>query len=1030
MSDKKERTKKLLVELLRKYETIREEVIKPGSVYNETQLRNDYLNPFLRLLGWDVENNKGLPQHLREVAHEANVDVEEGDELKTKNPDYALRVGSGRKLFVEAKKPAVRVDSAKNPAFQVRRYGWNAGMTISVLSNFDKLAVYDCRYPPDAKDESSVARLRLFDHSEYIERFDDIYGLLSRDAVYEGCVETTFPDDLPGLEKQPFDAYFLDQIETWREMVANDLGKNNPGLGEEEINFLVQRLLNRIIFLRVCEGRDLEKYEQLKGVKTYKGLKKLFKGADKRYNSGLFDFIEDRLSLGIKVSTNVLISIFKELYFPDSPYNFAVVEAGILGEIYELFLGQEILIDGSGALRVTEKPEVVASNGVVPTPKYMVDEIVKRTLDPLCEGKSPKDIASLHVCDICCGSGGFLLSAYEYLINHHREWYLSNGPEKHTEKIYEGGGCTWHLNLPEKRRILLNNIFGVDIDSQAVEVTKFSLLLKALEGESAVAVDAGLGKGHRALPNLKDNIKCGNSLVDEGYFEVIEDALTNDELLFQTNPFDLEDEFSQIMNSGGFDAIIGNPPYIRIQNMVHYSPREIDYYRSEEAGYETARRHNFDKYYLFVERSLELLKSGGYLGYILPNKFFTIRGGKQLRKIITDGNHLLEIVHFGVEQVFPGRATYTAILVLSKEGKDSFTVERVNDLTAWRVKKHSPVSKYEAEEVSEEPWVFVSQEARKVFRKVRNAGCKRLDDVAKVFVGLQTSADKIYIIHFSEIIKEGKRFVFRKGEREWETEAGILKPCLKDATLQSFGHAHANAYIIFPYRIQGGRAILFTENEIKSQFPLCWQYLEEHKDKLEKRSISGGKTIKWYQYGRSQNLTKFDGREKLVWSVLSLGAPYAYDAQNVMFTGGGNGPYYGLRPKPKSDVSIYYLLAVLSHPVMEAMVKGRTSTFGGGYYSHGKQFVEALPVKMIDQARAEDVAIYKRIVADSKKLIDLKKEIFAEKLPSKRDQLATKESILRKRTQDAVTQLYGLEAEDLEAVRGENLYFTASLAEK
>lgn len=1030
MESNKKNARGALETLLRQYETRRGEVIKAGSAYNETQLRNDYLNPFLRLLGWDVDNQKGAPQHLREVVHEANVDVEENDELTTKNPDYALRVGSERKLFVEAKKPSVRIESSKEPAFQVRRYGWNAGMTVSVLSNFDKLAVYDCRYPPNAEDEAHVARVRIYDHTEYLERFDEIYELLSRDSVYEGSIEEHFPDDGTDAEKQSFDSYFLRQIESWREYVAVDLIRNNSSLDQDELNFLVQRLLNRIIFLRVCEDRDLETYEQLKGVTTYDGLKRLFLEADERYDSGLFDFIDDRLSLGIKVSAEVLITIFRELYFPNSPYNFAVVEAGILGQIYELFLGREILIGEAGSLKVAEKPEVVASSGVIPTPKYVVDEIVRRTLDPLCEGASLEEVAQIRICDVCCGSGVFLLAVFEYLLNHYRERYIAQGQQRDAEKIYEGEGHTWHLTLPEKRRILLNSIYGVDIDPQAVEVAKFSLLLKVLEGESTAAVDAYLKKGLRALPNLKNNIKCGNSLVDRGYFGLFHEALTDDTLLRQVNPFDWDDEFPHVAASGGFDAIVGNPPYIRIQNMVRYSPSEIDYYRSDEAGYQTAGRDNFDKYYLFIERSMKLLKAGGLLGYIVPHKFFTIKGGKQLRRTITQGDHLHEIVHFGVEQIFPGRSTYTAILILRNEARSEFTVERVGDVDAWRVTKQSPRIEYEAEEVSEEPWVFVSREARAAFQKMKRGRHQRLDAVANIFVGLQTSADAVYIIRPNEILEKGDHIVFKKSGRRWEVEASILEPCLYDAILRPFSQVQANAEIIFPYRIQSGRAVLYSESEMNKHYPLCWQYLLEHKDQLEARSITGGKTVRWYQYGRSQSLTKFDGQEKLIWSVLALDAPYAFDGRNIMFTGGGNGPYYSLRPKNSSAVSIYYLLAVLSHPVVEAMVKVRSSAFRGGYYSHGKQFIRNLPIRTIDEKDAKQRTMYRRIVEDSREHIKVQGKLLVERVPTRRRLLETQRTTLRGRIQDAVTQLYGLDQEDLVAVRPENLYFATSTVEE
>src|SRR5699024_10193980 len=219
--------------------------------------------------------------------------------------------------------------------------------------------------------------------------------------------------------------YFLHQIESWREKLAVSAINKNQDLNEEDINYIIQRLLNRIIFLRICEDRNIEKYETLKGIKSYDELKHLFLKSDKKFNSGLFDFIEDTLSLNIDIDADVLIEIFNELYFPLSPYDFSVVDPTILSQIYERFLGRRITIETGRQFRISEAPEVSASNGVVPTPKIIVEQIVKDTLTPLAEDKSFEQLCSIKVADICCGSGTFLISTYDFLL------------EKMLEKIIE-----------------------------------------------------------------------------------------------------------------------------------------------------------------------------------------------------------------------------------------------------------------------------------------------------------------------------------------------------------------------------------------------------------------------------------------------------------------------------------------------------------------------------------------------------------------------------------------------------------------
>ncbi|OQP18379.1 endonuclease, partial [Bacillus stratosphericus] len=377
----------------------------------------------------------------------------------------------------------------------------------------------------------------------------------------------------------------------------------------------VQRLLNRIIFLRVCEDRTIEKYETIKSIKNYEELKDLFQKSDSKFNSGLFDFINDTLLLEVEIDSNVLIEIFSDLYFPQSPYDFSVVDPTILSQIYERFLGQEIIIESGGTFHITESPEVAASNGVVPTPKIIVEQIVKDTLTPLTEGKKFNELCNLKIADICCGSGTFLISSYDFLVEKVMEKIIEENIDD-SDLVYETEEGLI-LTLKAKRNILENNLFGVDVNPYAVEVAEFSLLLKLLEGENEASVNNFIHEHEdKILPNLTSNIKCGNSLVDNKFFDFMPESLEDDEILFKTNPFEWEEEFPDIMANGGFDAIIGNPPYVRIQNMKKYSPEEIEYYQSKDSEYTVAKKETVDKYFLFIERAINLLNPTGLLGYI------------------------------------------------------------------------------------------------------------------------------------------------------------------------------------------------------------------------------------------------------------------------------------------------------------------------------------------------------------------------------------------------------------------------------
>jgi hypothetical protein len=676
MNNQRENARKEIERLVIAFRVNMAQYRRGDSTYNETQLRTDFLDPLLKALGWDIYNSKGLPQDLREIVQEPTIEINE--DKSSKKPDYAVRVGRQTKFFIEAKKPSVKVGEDSSSAFQTRRYGFSASHPIAVLSNFDKTIIYGTTEPPNQQDNARVGEMASYSFEELMDKFDDLYDKLSREAVYSGGFDKVFGAEIVQTGYRHFDQYFLRQIETWRESLASDIAFRNMHIDNDEINFFVQRILNRIIFLRICEDRNLEKYETLRSFgdsTTYESLKEIFRQAEDRYNSGLFDLIEDP-TMNIQVDNKTLVSVINDLYYPKSPYTFAVIDVSVLGAIYEQFIGRRVEIETDRKIKLNEKPEVRISGGVFITPLFIVDEVVRRTLEPLFDGKTIEEASQIRIADICCGSGTFLLGAYEFLQNWYLECYLKDGIEKHNGKrIYQIVGGDWRLTLEEKRRILLRNIFGVDLDELAVEVTRFGLLLKIMEDEDSASVKAyRIKHNQRALPTLDDNIKCGNSLVSPDKLQNVIPSPADD-LLTRINPFDWATEFPAVFAQDGFDAIVGNPPYIRIQNMVKYAGEEAMFYQSKHSGYVCAQKDSFDKYQVFVERAIYLLKEGGRVGYIVPHKFLTLRSGRALRGLIAKGRYLREIVHFGVEQVFRNSTT------LLSGGRQNLAAQRQRNLS-------------------------------------------------------------------------------------------------------------------------------------------------------------------------------------------------------------------------------------------------------------------------------------------------------------------------------------------------------------
>jgi len=646
--------------------------------YNEAQLREEFLNPFFDALGWDVYNKKGYAEAYKEVIHEAAIKV--GG--RTKAPDYCFRAGGGvRSFFVEAKKPSVRIHDAVSPAYQLRRYAWSAKLPVSILTDFEEWAVYDCRIRPVQTDRASTARVMYHTYDQYPECWDELEALFSPEAIRRGALDKFVTSKRVKKGTAEVDDAFLDDIESWREMLARNIALRNPELSQRDLNFAVQRTIDRIVFLRICEDRGIEPYGTLRslqnGPNVYPRLAERFQRADERYNSGLFHFTPekgrtdppDELTLGLAIDDKPLKAIIGDLYYPDSPYEFSVLPAEILGHVYEQFLGKVIRLTAGHRAVVEDKPEVKKAGGVYYTPTYIVDYIVEHTVGKLLEGKKPAQAAKLTILDPACGSGSFLLGAYKYLLDWHQRAYFEDDPEKHARgrapRLCRGRSGDWRLTTAERKRILLNNLYGVDVDPQAVEVTKLSLLLKVLEGESQQTLSNQLRLFHeRALPDLASNIKCGNSLIGPDFYEGRQISLLDEEEAYRINAFDWEAEFPEVFEgkNGGFDAVIGNPPYIRVRIFRDIHPEQIGYLTSR---YDTAT-HVWDIYLLFFEKAQNLTRRGGRFAFIAPIQTLHQPNCESLRHLLLERSSLCAVADLSRLRVFRGPIVKNCILVCER----------------------------------------------------------------------------------------------------------------------------------------------------------------------------------------------------------------------------------------------------------------------------------------------------------------------------------------------------------------------------
>lgn len=654
--------------------------------YNETQLRREFVDPLFELLGWDVSNSNGQPEAFKDVVHE--------DALKiggsTKAPDYAFRVGGDRRFFVETKAPHKNLSRDADAAFQLRRYGWSAKLDLCILTDFEEFSVYDTRVRPLKTDRASTARALYMRYTDYVGRWEELAQVFSRDALVSGAFDKYAGAARSMRGTTEVDESFLQDLEGWRTALARNLALRNPKLGLRPLNTAVQRTLDRIVFLRICEDRGIEPYGRLmallNGSNVYRRLAEIFVHADERYNSGLFHFrVEagrseppDRQTLGLTIDDVVLKGIISRLYYPESPYEFSVFSADILGQVYEQFLGKVIRLTAGHRAKVEEKPEVRKAGGVYYTPVGVVEYLVRHTVGTLLEeAAAPARAAALRILDPACGSGSFLIAAYESLLYWHLQWYHEDCIEKHAKgrmpKVYQGRGGAWRLTTAERKRILTNSIFGVDVDPHAVEVTKLSLLLKVLEGESSDRLESQLRLfRQRALPDLGKNIRCGNALVGTDFYEGRQDLLFDAEESFRINAFDWHAEFPRAIGDGGFSAVIGNPPYLSFsgRQAVRLEDGLREYYDRHYPGAGWQTSHG-----LFVAKAHSL--SHRMVGLIVPDQVGHLAGYEAVRASVTSASSLVSVRYWG-ENVFPGVVTPALTFISDRRHVGSTRIERVD----------------------------------------------------------------------------------------------------------------------------------------------------------------------------------------------------------------------------------------------------------------------------------------------------------------------------------------------------------------
>jgi type I restriction-modification system DNA methylase subunit len=949
-----------------------------ASHYNEAQLRHEFLDPLFESLGWDVNNRRGYAEAYKEVIHEDAIKVKGG----TKAPDYCFRIGGTRKFFVEAKRPSINIREDASPAFQLRRYAWSAKLPLSILTDFEEFAVYDCRLEPRQSDKASVARILLVKYTDYARDWENIASIFSRDAIPKGSFDRYAESTLSKKGTTEVDVAFLRVIEDWRAELARNFALRNSALTTRELNFAVQRTIDRIVFLRICEDRGIENYGGLRDLqlssRLYERLGSRFREADDKYNSGLFHFHKennrpeppDELTLRLKLDDGPLKNILRQLYYPDSPYEFSVLPADILGQVYEQFLGKVIrLTDGHRAV-VEDKPGVKKAGGIFYTPTYIVRFIVENAIGSLCAERTPKELARLRILDPACGSGSFLIAAYQYLLDWHLSWYHEHGPEGlakgKSPAIHMTSTGEWRLTTGERKRILLNNIFGVDVDTQAVETTKLSLLLKVLEGETSETVGQTMHLFHeRALPDLDQNIKCGNALVAPDLYQQLEiEQIAADER-YRINVFDWSKEFPDIVQGGGFHAIIGNPPYVDIKTLPTV---DAEYIFSK---YKTAN-NRINLFATFIERALSLLAPRHFrFAMIVPTALAAQDSYQALRRLILQSAQLTKVVRLPNESFGESAGDVkvdTMIFVLEEKPRTPKRIEiigyrgyaRVTEIDPGAAQIHTFVDQSDWETNQDSVWAFNTGDSDQSLLQKCEIGTVALEECAEFCLGL-TPYDK-YKGHTPKQIQDR---VFHSASRKDSTYKKLLA---------------GNDVLRYAVKWNGRTWINYGP----------WLGAARERRFFTSRRILVKQIIDW--------------TSKRIWAALV--DEELYNTQNA----------FNLLPRPEWEVE--YLLGIINSRLMTFYHRKRfLDEFKMRFQKILIKDCRRLPIRQIDQRKKKMVDLRDRLVNAVRRMIALRRDFLKrsgtqhEKTSVERLAAATDREI-----DGIVYELYELNAHEVEII--------------
>lgn len=911
-----------LSSLVRRYQEAKDK----GRLQNASEATmRAWIDELLSLFGWDVQNTQQvLTEHSLNRTERARL-----NEIGSTNtrPDYTLVNGKVSLAFVDAKNLSVDIENDKSVAFQIRSYGWSIGAPFSVVTNFEQLAIYDCSVMPDVNDEANVARYDLLRYNQYEEKSELLEAFLDRGNVISG--HTQFVHG----KGEALDEKFSILLGEIRKDLAKAILLHNDIRSTVSLSYYVQTIINRVLFIRVCESRDLEQEGLLKQFAS-QGFWDAFKASSyaefyDRYDGPMFKRIQPLQSL--RIDNDVFERFLNNLYYP-SPYRFDVIPLKTLSDIYDLFLGYELIVD-NGNVTDALRSEFQKSNGAVTTPEHIVNRVIDCTIsDTTLRNLSTSELLDLKIADIACGSGVFLIGAFEQLVKE-VERRINLGEEIAPEYMV----CIdnrFVLTLEGRRAILNRCIYGVDINPEAVEVAKMSLSLKLIDNYLPSDFGAVGILGSQILKGVGENIRCGNSLVGEDIQIFAPSILENAIQLQATNAFDWQTAFPEVFEKGGFDYVVGNPPYVEVKNYNVSLPYMAAYIKRM---YRSSRNGKIDLAVPFIEKGVSLLNVHGRLGYIVQKRFFKAEYGKGIRKLLTSRRLLNGIYDYEETNLFANRITYVAILVCDRQ--PSNFVWYANSVQNGH--RLLPANAF-----SEIPWSFeISALSELRLRLSETLGT--LGEVCHVKVGVQTLWNDAYQIKVNRIangIIYGRSVI----DDDVVVEQAACRPLLCNEHFSPLTKRDYTTYAIFPYAVTDeGDVTELTIADYTARYPLAGAYLERHKQQIcetvETLPVLNGNynmTEHWHLFTRANN-------HGAVYQKLCVPMTAQYPQASVVLDKHiycDNANMFFIQLRNIDETHLYALAAIINSTIFNTFARSIANPQQGGYYKFNKQFLDPVPV--------------------------------------------------------------------------------------